>query len=709
MILNKNMKRKTLTILALALLAPGAFAQKIDQRLTDLLKQSHTRSAQAIAATKPVNETIAADYHADGTVKSLSAIATLQAGEDCPAAQLQQMGIAVRWQIGNRVALAVPTDKLQLLEEVSAFSHVSADVMTRPTNDVSRQATKADLLGDAAKAATAGLPQAYTGAGVVLGIIDQGIDFNHAAFRNDDGSTRIAKIGRASCRERVAAIAGGSETGNGQQGVAPQAELYLVGLGYYTGAANIAGAISLIFDYAKSVGKPAVVSISMGTVCSMHDGSNSIAYAADLLTNKGTEPGRAVLVSSGNSAANWQSIVRGGTTKTVLGSYSFPTEQDRAMPVAYTGFYYFYASDYKDFDIQLKVVDITTGEMSDVGSHVQDPMTGTVVSDFKLNQYNIKNMKDEPVVLYTLDCLSAPVKMDETRYRLAIIATAASGQTLKMMCDGDSYGEPCFNAPVDGGYDFAANGWTKGNGDFAFDAEVCSEAVISVGSYITRTEWTNYKDEKKNYPPSRLTGKTQQVGEISDFSSYGTDDNGLACPTILAPGQGIISAASNYDIMAFADGQPNTTNQEADATIQHKVVKHGRDNWYILEQGTSMACPHAAGIVALWMQAKPTLTVNDIKSVLKETCVNDDWTTNIASIPSGNKTQAGYGKIDALAGLKKILDTDGIEVIRADGRREATPATMYSVDTPVYNMMGQQVDKSHKGLVIYKGRKYVNK
>jgi hypothetical protein len=34
---------------------------------------------------------------------------------------------------------------------------------------------------------------------------------------------------------------------------------------------------------------------------------------------------------------------------------------------------------------------------------------------------------------------------------------------------------------------------------------------------------------------------------------------------------------------------------------------------------------------------------------------------------------------------------------------------MYSVDAPVFNIMGQQVDKSHKGIVIYKGRKYVNK
>ena len=34
---------------------------------------------------------------------------------------------------------------------------------------------------------------------------------------------------------------------------------------------------------------------------------------------------------------------------------------------------------------------------------------------------------------------------------------------------------------------------------------------------------------------------------------------------------------------------------------------------------------------------------------------------------------------------------------------------MYSVDAPVYNMMGQRVNKNTRGLVIYKGRKYVIK
>ena len=122
-----------------------------------------------------------------------------------------------------------------------------------------------------------------------------------------------------------------------------------------------------------------------------------------------------------------------------------------------------------------------------------------------------------------------------------------------------------------------------------------------------------------------------------------------------------------------------------------------------------MAAPVASGIITLWLQAKPEMTTNEILEVLKATCVNDDFTTNPAMIPSGNKTQAGFGKIDCLAGLKMILKSTGIETISADGHREATPSTMYSVDAPVYNMMGQRIDKSTKGLVIYKGRKYLNK
>ena len=121
-----------------------------------------------------------------------------------------------------------------------------------------------------------------------------------------------------------------------------------------------------------------------------------------------------------------------------------------------------------------------------------------------------------------------------------------------------------------------------------------------------------------------------------------------------------------------------------------------------------MSTPHAAGIVALWMQANPQLTTNDIIEILRETCRNDKFTTDTEFIPSHNPVQAGYGKIDAVAGLKKILNTTAIDAIEVGGHREATPATMYSIDDPVYNMMGQRVNKNTRGLVVYKGRKYVN-
>jgi hypothetical protein len=139
------------------------------------------------------------------------------------------------------------------------------------------------------------------------------------------------------------------------------------------------------------------------------------------------------------------------------------------------------------------------------------------------------------------------------------------------------------------------------------------------------------------------------------------------------------------------------------------IQKFDRPNWYYLSQGTSMSTPVASGVVALWMQANPKLTTAQIVNIMKETCDNDEWTTDVNKLPSHNRVQAGFGKLNCLKGLKKILNSTGIDTVELGGQRQATPATMYSVDAPVYNMMGQQVGKNHKGLVIYKGKKYLNK
>jgi len=735
-------------MMALLLLVTGINAQKIDQRLTRrLVEKVQTRRAQGLRPmdAKAVNKTIAVDFNADGTIRAFSAIATLNEGAECPTERLEQMGIKVRYVVGRQAALVIPADKLMALEQMEEIRFVRADQMKHLMNDRARKDTQADVAGDVTQATAAGLPRAYTGKGVVLGIVDDGIDFNHAAFRNADGSTRIKKAyiygpmdyeeydpeditlltsddTETSHGSHTSATAGGSETGNGMQGVAPEVDLVLCGLGPYLSTSNVNDAFQHIFDYAASVNKPVVISCSLGTGIGLHDGSDGTAQLIAELTENGNKPGRAVLVSSGNSASNWQSIVRtlDNTTdelKTVLGAATISYSPEKT--VCYNSIYGFYADNYKEFDIVLKVVNLKTGELSDVGDQVLT-LEGEPISDLQIDNFLEKTATGGSAIFYDLYCVENPVKMKDPDCRLALVVKAkTAGQTIKMYCNNDNNSEPCFDAPNNEGYyDFASNGYTKGNGDFTFSTTACNPAVISVGAYVTTNTWvSDYLKETYNYPASSLTGKRQKVGEICDFSSYGIDDNGMPIPTLIGPGMGLISAANNWDKNYFkiyneADDQPGVPDDEnpykSFESLISSVEKNGRTNWYLLEQGTSMSTPHAAGIVALWMQANPQLTTNDIIEILRETCRNDKFTTDTEFIPSHNPVQAGYGKIDAVAGLKKILNTTAIDAIEVGGHREATPATMYSIDAPVYNMMGQRVNKNTRGLVVYKGRKYVN-
>lgn len=738
---------KTSLLLALLLVVTGVHAQIVDSRLTRLVEQDNQRRAQGLttSAVRP-NKNFSVQYDTDGNLKSLSAMATLKADAECPTAQLQQMGITVRYVLGDMVALDIPADKLQALENIQEFSFVKADELKSISNDESAKSMEVNKVSTAEAAAAQGLPKAYTGQGVVVGIIDSGIDFNHAAFRNSDGSTRVKEVitynentpiitktdaeikamtydtTDGSHGTHTSAIAAGSIIGNNQQGMAPEADVILCGLGDNIATSRICECIKLIFDYATSVQKPAVVSISLGSITGLHDGSDEVAKTTATLTENGTKQGRAVIISSSNAASNWQSIVKTlkdsekdqyeSHMKTVLGAATYPTNSDPTKPVVYNGNYYFYAADYQEFTLDLAVVDTKTGIIYELGNHVLNENNEPQTKKQLLGYGTDPTLKGGKAFNYWMFFRSKPIHMDDTKYRLVVLCTGKDGQVINMICSGDNYKEPCFDAPEWSTYDFAANGYTKGSGDMTANTSICNESVISVGAYITRNNWTTYFGKGSGYTVSTLTKNKQVIGEIADFSSYCVDDNGINRPTILAPGMGIISAGSNYDRDFFLDGKPGVTNPDKEdnfSTLISKTDLFDRPNWYILEQGTSMAAPAAAGVIALWMQANPKLTVQEIKAILKETCVNDAYTTNKALIPSGNLVQAGYGKLNCLAGLKKIVNTTAIETIQQNESRQATPATMYSVDAPVYNMMGQRVDKTQKGMVIYKGRKYLNK
>ncbi len=94
-------------------------------------------------------------------------------------------------------------------------------------------------------------------------------------------------------------------------------------------------------------------------------------------------------------------------------------------------------------------------------------------------------------------------------------------------------------------------------------------------------------------------GATSKTDQIADFSSRGPTSDNRIKPDVCFPGVGIASC-------------------RASGTSMGTVV----DSNYTSASGTSMATPHAAGACALLLQAKPSLTPQQIKDLLMSTAKN---------------------------------------------------------------------------------------
>ena len=89
--------------------------------------------------------------------------------------------------------------------------------------------------------------------------------------------------------------------------------------------------------------------------------------------------------------------------------------------------------------------------------------------------------------------------------------------------------------------------------------------------------------------------------------------------------------------------------------------------------GTSSACPNAAGVVALILSMKPSLTGIQARQILENNTdkVTYTYSSNIAGQPNGTwNSEMGYGRINAYKALLSIAPT-----INGSGQVCATPST----------------------------------
>ena len=107
------------------------------------------------------------------------------------ARELQTAGAAVRMVRGDLILLDAPYSKLETLASVKGVQKIDISPKVSMKTDAARKATQADLVNDGTGDK---LPQAYTGKGVIVGIIDAGFDFTHPMFKDKDGNLRIKGV-----------------------------------------------------------------------------------------------------------------------------------------------------------------------------------------------------------------------------------------------------------------------------------------------------------------------------------------------------------------------------------------------------------------------------------------------------------------------------------------------------------------------------------
>lgn len=516
---------------------------------------------------------------------------------------LSEHGVEVNQANGAVRTAFLPLEQVDQLSDEQAIHRIIPARYLRPLMDVANPKVHVPFFRS-----TNGL----SGAGVITGIVDSGIDPKHPAFAG-----RILRIwdqnlpgagvpegaygaeltaGMLTMSQdthghgtHVAGIAAGADPMF--TGVAPGSEYVIVKTDFMD--AHIADGIRYIFRVAADLRRPAVVNLSLGGHADGHDGTDSLSQ----IVNSQSGIGRIVCCAAGNEgndSIHAQTRVQPGRTNTVRfqvppgsvgtailnGWYSGAGALEISVrspgkfvtpfqPIITAG------SPVKTYSLPEAKVSIVTGGPDPAnGDHnfwieVQGTAPGSSVTG-GLWQLRLRNASAAATEadIWTLD---------DNEHGPVVLFTGTS------VMDSMKVGSPGAAA-----------------------------SAITVASYTTRMTWTD------------IDGKVETVGldldDISDFSSEGPLRNGTQKPDLAAPGAMIVSSLSSKSSVERAD-----------------MI----DLRFRLMAGTSMATPFVSGLVALLLERDPTLDPDGVRSALTGNC----------SVPGKSAgtfdSKWGFGLIDA--------------------------------------------------------------
>lgn len=622
-------------------------------------------------------------------------------------------GCRVLARYGDLCVAAIPTNALGRLSRQKGVLRIEAGSRAKATMD-----TTAFIVGATALHEGFGLPQGYTGKGVVVGVQDIGFDLTHPNFWSADmsryrikalwdqlstdtvcsrlpagrdyrDSLSLLTLGRprdgdiqahGTHTAGIAAGSGGEGAAQSQYvGIAPDADLCLVCNATsddeqlidsadqykYTYALDALG-FKYIFDYADSVGKPCVINFSEGSPEDLR-GDDVLYYE---MLDSLTGPGRIIVASAGNEGQKVNYLHK-------------PADADSAAVYAtsrwHTRTFSFTTRSTGGFSLGLalggasKVIGL-----DDVLAAADSTLTDSIVAGG---------------VKYRIKATAYPDCYDPARVAADWVVTSAyyiypNVFYVRLTGDADVELFPSTALLGNNGSITEAKGdeaEARGDGDN-------SHSVFSPGSApsVICVGMTGYRDHFTNWLGGLMTADFGTGGERSTASSVGPTWDGRVKPDVMAPGGNIISSYSSYYIEANPDAG------DIGSDVRH-FTYNGRTYAWNANSGTSMSSPVVAGVVALWLQAYPKLTPHDCMDIIAKTSTRYD-----DSLDYPNNLY-GYGQIDAEAGMRLVLEKKaaGIKGVRTG---KAATETVYTLDG---RCLGIGTQGLPKGIYVKAGKKII--
>lgn len=513
------------------------------------------------------------------------------------------------------------------------------------------------------------LNKVYKGNGVILGLLDTGIEINHPDFKDSNGNTRILRIwdqnapydginpyGYGKVWEAAYIDAGlcthddapqyfghgsivtGIAAGNGLavgkfSGVAPEADIVLVAIDFTAPnwTSIVADATHFVYSTADTENKPCAINASIGTYGGSHDGSDPGAIAIDSMIK--AKNGRSFVCAAGNAGHvfyhlgypvtsdttfTWFQVNNGNTIMGVPG-VCFELWADTA---AFSGVSFAFGAD--------KVSPTYSFRGRTAFDNIQNRLNITFDDTIKNNLgQKIAHLQTWAEVIgdkYLLQLFMPQPDSNTYYFRLEL-----TGNGMFDVWSDSWMGFAKMvktNLPTPGQFPPIIYYRQPDTLKTIVGSFTCLPTTITVANYTNRS---TYMDYNNNLQVMAFT-----PGAISATSSIGPTRTGMQKPDIGASGDITLSSSRLATVAAMIVSEP------------FKVAQGGMHN---RNGGTSLASPVVAGTAALYLEKCPEASWQEIKQAITGTAYTDGFT---GAVPN---YRWGFGKTDAFAALLSSTTT----------------------------------------------------